>query len=101
MVLLGISQNICGKPNTLILEKGDTIFLYTDGVSEAFDTKDQQYSIKKISEMLEKQSNHHPMEIIHNIVDDVKTFSHGAEQSDDISLLAIQYSSRQILETSG
>ncbi len=88
---LGISINTCSNPNTFKLEKGDTIFLYTDGVSEAFNIDDQQYSIKKISEILHNQANHTPFEIIQHIIDDVKDFSQGTEQSDDISVLAIKY----------
>jgi sigma-B regulation protein RsbU (phosphoserine phosphatase) len=97
---LGISVNSCRNPNTFKLEKGDTIFLYTDGVSEAFNINNQQYSIKRISEILGNQEHHTPFEIIHHIVGDVKAFSQGTEQSDDISLLAIQYSGKQLLKTS-
>ncbi len=96
---LGISINTVFKSNTFKLEKGDTIFLYTDGVSEAFNINNQQYSIKRISKILANQANHSPFEIIHHIVDDLKAFSTGAEQSDDISILAIKYFSKQLSET--
>ncbi len=97
---LGINLNLSHTTNTFKLEKGDTIFLYTDGVSEAFNIHDQQYSIKKISELLLNLANHAPIELIHHIVDDVKAFSHDTEQSDDISVLAIQYYGKQLLKTS-
>ena len=54
---LGINLNLRHTPNTFKLEMGDTIFLYTDGVSEAFNIHDQQYTIKKISELLGNQAN--------------------------------------------
>ena len=97
---LGINLNLSHTTNTFKLEKGDTIFLYTDGVSEAFNIHDQQYSIKKISELLLNLVNHAPIELIHHIVGDVKAFSQGTEQSDDISVLAIQYYGKQLLKTS-
>lgn len=97
---LGINLNLSHTTNTFKLEKGDTIFLYTDGVSEAFNIHGQKYSIKKISELLLNRANHTPIELIHHIVDDVKAFSQGTEQSDDISILAIQYYGKQLLKTS-
>ena len=97
---LGINLNLSHTTNTYKLEKGDTIFLYTDGVSEAFNIHDQQYSIKKISELLLNLANHAPIELIHHIVDDVKAFLQDTEQSDDISVLAIQYYGKLLLQTS-
>ncbi len=97
---LGINLNTCKTPDIFKLEMGDTIFLYTDGVSEAFNTNDQQYSIKRISELLASQVNQTPIKIIRHIVDDVKAFSQGTEQSDDISVLAIQYFGKQLLKPS-
>ena len=88
---LGIIINSSITQNSFKLDHGDTIFLYTDGISEAFSIENEQYSIKRIAEMLRNNSNLAPYDIVNRIVDDVSEFSHDTEQSDDISVLAIQY----------
>jgi len=98
---LGITSNSCRNQTTFNLDHGDTIFLYTDGISEAFNNEDQQYSIKRINEMLRNNANHAPYEIVNRIVDDVNEFSHGIEQSDDISVLAIQYFGKHLSKETG
>jgi len=98
---LGINLDSCKDQNTFKLDYGDTIFLYTDGVSEAFNVESQQYSIEKIAEMLTNNTHNAPYEKVKCIVDDVRRFSHGAEQSDDISMLAIQYFGKQLSKTTG
>jgi len=47
---LGIIINSSITQNSFKLDHGDTIFLYTDGISEAFNIEDEQYSIKRIAE---------------------------------------------------
>ncbi|MCX6258156.1 MAG: SpoIIE family protein phosphatase [Bacteroidia bacterium] len=98
---LGIKINSNMNQNTIKLDYGDTIFLYTDGISEAFNIESKQYSIKRIIEMLGHSANHVPFEIVNRIIDDVRKFSLGAEQSDDISILAIQYFGKQHSNISG
>ena len=51
--------------------------------------------------MLRNNANHAPYEIVNRIVDDVSEFSHGIEQSDDISVLAIQYFGKQLSKETG
>jgi len=99
---LGISSDPCKNPSAFItLNAGDIIFLYTDGISEAFNIENQQYSIKRINDMLSRNASHAPFEIINSIVDDVNEFSRGTEQSDDISVLAIQYFGKKHKEATG
>jgi len=93
---LGITLNSCMNQNTFKLDSGDTIFLYTDGISEAFNIENKQYSIERIAEMLRNNANLAPYEIVNRIVDDVTEFSHDTEQSDDISVLAIQYFGKRL-----
>ncbi len=88
---LGISVNSCRNPEKITLGKGDTIFMYTDGISEAFNTEDQQYSIKRISETLNNAGNNNPKNIVNIVVNDVVNFSKGRDQSDDMTILAIKF----------
>ena len=95
---LGIKMNLCNKPCAFILEAGDMIFLYTDGISEAFNTENCEYSINRISEVLQNSAIQTPYEMVNYVVNDVNRFTQGTEQSDDISVLAIQYLGKQCSE---
>jgi len=66
------------------LEKGDSLFLYTDGVSEAMSTANEQYGEARLEAALKKSSRL----FVSEIGDDVAAFTVGAEQSDDITMLA-------------
>jgi sigma-B regulation protein RsbU (phosphoserine phosphatase) len=75
---------------TLKLERGDKLFLYTDGIPEAMNPDEQEYSDERMIEFLKNNSALSPSEFIAAIVNDVKKFVSGAEQSDDITSLMIK-----------
>ena len=76
----------------LKLEKGDAIFVYTDGIPEAGNTKKEFYGLERLEEALAKVSNRTPKEIVESVRSDVEAFADGAEQSDDITMLCLEYS---------
>ena len=71
-----------------------TIFLYTDGLTEAENAQHDQFGkervVSKTEEMLAAQE-HKPLPLISAVQEDVNAFVNGAEQSDDMTMLAIQY----------
>ncbi|OPY90634.1 MAG: Phosphoserine phosphatase RsbU [Syntrophus sp. PtaU1.Bin208] len=76
---------------TLILEKGDTIILYSDGVTEAMNKEQALFSEARLLESLREVSGKQPDELLKKILADVQGYAAGAPQSDDITILAIQY----------
>jgi sigma-B regulation protein RsbU (phosphoserine phosphatase) len=76
---------------TVPLTPGDTFVLYSDGVSEAMNTEDDFYGEDRLLAVLADVSGAAPAEIVKRVLDDVRAFSAGAKQSDDITLLAAQY----------
>lgn len=68
------------------LSAGDTLVLYTDGVTEAFDDAEQEYGEQRLIEMLRRNRRSPSQELLAAIVDDVRQFSRG-EQHDDITLI--------------
>jgi phosphoserine phosphatase RsbU/P len=81
------------KRANLKLENGDILYLYTDGVTEAMDRDNKQYSelrLKKVlSEMKKDQRDVYGIEKM--IKEDIEKFVDGAEQSDDITMAVIKY----------
>jgi sigma-B regulation protein RsbU (phosphoserine phosphatase) len=73
------------------LEPGDTLVLFSDGVTEAADPEDQMFGIPRLTEAV---AGHHdaPLDQLQKrVVDSIESFSRGASQADDITLLLIRY----------
>jgi sigma-B regulation protein RsbU (phosphoserine phosphatase) len=75
----------------LNLLDGDCLLLHTDGVTEAMNTKNEQYSEERLVQCLEKNKQLDVTKLVQQLSDDVKDFSTGAEQSDDITIMALKY----------
>jgi len=88
---IGIRKGTCKQSGAIRLENGDSLFMYTDGINEAFNTETQQYSTKRINEIIKKTENLSPLQTVNLLVDDVKLFTANAEQSDDMSVLSIKF----------
>ncbi len=88
---LGIKKATNYKSNSFILESYDCLFLYTDGITEAMDKNDNEFSEKRLEENLNQIKTESTKQIITKIVKEVKEFSANIPQSDDISALAIRY----------
>jgi sigma-B regulation protein RsbU (phosphoserine phosphatase) len=73
----------------LQLEDGDTLFLYTDGLSEACSAEDE-YGVDRITQLVRQQAGRHPNELIAACLSDLNAFADLRLHSDDLTLLAIQ-----------
>jgi len=73
----------------LQLEVGDTLFLYTDGLSEA-GNGDDEYGVDRVTRLVRQQAARPPAELIAACLDDLRTFTAGAPRLDDLTLLAIK-----------
>lgn len=69
----------------------DVLFLFTDGVTEAFDVKEHAYGDERLENLLLSVHELPVDKIVNKVVDDVNLFSKGVSQSDDITLLSMKY----------
>ncbi|MBI3801134.1 MAG: SpoIIE family protein phosphatase, partial [Deltaproteobacteria bacterium] len=76
------------------LRPGESLFLYTDGLTEAMDRAANLFSETRLHACLQEITSAAPPELIRGAVSAVKHFATGAEQSDDMTALAIQYLQR-------
>ena len=74
----------------LQLEHGDTLLLYTDGVTEATDADYGEYGEGRLEALLKQHTKDDCQQIIDKVKEDVKVFAGDVEQSDDITLLALK-----------
>lgn len=88
---LGIDVFPQCTPHRTILGSGDTLLLYTDGITEAFDDKQQAYAEPRLIEVLKKTSWNNAREMVDAVVNDVDAFAGAHEQDDDRAVLAIRF----------
>ena len=90
-LLLGVMKNIEYESNIVKINPGETLFFYTDGITEAFNKETEEFNeIQLVNSLLDKNSQT-VMDIVNSVINDVKSFSDGAEQSDDITCLALKF----------
>ena len=73
---------------------GTTIFLFTDGLTEAMDANKSQFQMERVNEVAARalaNKQHEPRQLIELMTEAVHQFVGDAEQSDDLTMMAIQY----------
>ena len=90
-VMLGVTEDFNYQSKKNLLQKGETIFLYTDGVTEAKNPDDQLFSDARLQQMLTRLQEKGTTDIIQSIRSEIEIFSEGAPQYDDITMLALKF----------
>jgi serine phosphatase RsbU (regulator of sigma subunit) len=90
-MVLGIIDEASYGAKTIALRRGDGIFLYTDGVTEAMDASDAPFSDERLETVLRHPAGADPEALIRQVVGAVQTHAGDAPQSDDITALAVTY----------
>jgi phosphoserine phosphatase RsbU/P len=89
-MVLGPMEGVSYSKNAMVLQPGDRLLLYTDGVTEAKDQRQHLFSERRLEEFLASVKQASPEELTRELVGEVKRFAAGAAQSDDITILALQ-----------
>ncbi len=88
---VGLIPDADYKAACVRLETGDTLVLFSDGVTEAADPDEQLFGIPRLRDAL---ANLHDSPLDHlqkAVFDSVENFTRGASQADDITLLLVRY----------
>jgi sigma-B regulation protein RsbU (phosphoserine phosphatase) len=88
---LGFAEQSPYASGRMVLGPGEALVLYTDGVTEAMDPNETEYSDQRLEQFLARNRGSSPRQIIGDLVSDVRHFAAGAPQSDDITALALLY----------
>ena len=88
---LGLMESISYADIELHLSKSESLIMYTDGISEAHNVNDEQYTDDRLIKLIDTAGADDIEKIGNNIIDDVDDFASGTEQFDDITLLIIHY----------
>ena len=91
-MVLAAFEDTCFTNETIILEKGDTLYMYTDGVTEAMNNEKTLYGEQRLLDFVKQSAELSISEIIENTISSIEEFAEGHEQSDDITVLVLRYS---------
>ena len=90
-LMLAAMEGLPYKNHEIFINPGDKIFVYTDGVTEACDSENQLYGDDRLLSVLKKEEpkSLSPKEILDFINSDIEDFVSGADQFDDITMMAM------------
>ena len=77
------------------LEKGDSIYLYTDGVTESINLKEELYGEERLEAVLNAHAADTPEAILRAVKESMDAFVGEAEQFDDITMLCMTFLGRE------
>ena len=91
-IALGIIPDLKYGQNTVMLKPGETILLYTDGITEAMNNEGEQFGVERMREVFAHSIPKDSDEATRTIFNAVNEFADGAAQSDDITCLTLRRS---------
>lgn len=89
--ILGVMPGLTYTMDNTILAPGDMLIMFTDGVTESMNEREEEYTDQRLANLLADSVAQIPNELTLEILEDVRSHQGEAEQSDDITLLAAQY----------
>ena len=99
----GIMRGWTFSQQEITIDSGATIFLYTDGLTEAEDINHGQFGDDRLLDMARSicvSGNYSTHTLVEQMVDAVHDFVGEAEQSDDLTMMAIQYTPKAVEKSS-
>ena len=85
-------ENIRFREHEFELHPGDALFVYTDGVPEATDARDELFGTERMLEALNREPEANPQALLGNVREAIEGFVGDADQFDDITMLSLHYS---------
>jgi sigma-B regulation protein RsbU (phosphoserine phosphatase) len=88
--VVGAREGLAYKEDRVRVAKGDTLLMYTDGVTEARNPEKEFFEEQRLKELLSGQEFDSAEAVVEKTVAAVKQFEDGADQFDDITVMALQ-----------
>jgi sigma-B regulation protein RsbU (phosphoserine phosphatase) len=87
---LGMFPSSTYEINTVTIEPGDTALLFTDGITESRNKKNEEFSEERLISVIKKRPRLSAQKLLDKIYDDVRQFTSGTDQMDDMTLVVIK-----------
>ena len=89
-IVVGMMPDYIYSEDSLELAQGDLFVLFSDGVTEAMNSKEEEFGEERLEEVIKKNLHLSAEKIISEIFEEVEFFTRGTPQSDDITMLIIK-----------
>ncbi len=89
--IVGLFEGAQFDEETVSLSPGDWLIVFSDGVSEALSASGEEYGEARIVTCVERNAKLSPPALLQSLFADVREFTKGAAQSDDITAMVLQY----------
>jgi phosphoserine phosphatase RsbU/P len=90
-LILGLFPEAAYDEETLELEPGDVLVVFSDGVTEAFNAAGEEFGEPRLLVCLQAHRDSEPAELLQKLLATVQDFTAGAAQSDDVTALVLKY----------
>ncbi len=91
-IALGVVPQFKFEESSFILDPGDTIILYTDGITEAMNAEEEEFGLDRLRQIFSESPPESPQETNNAIFEAVRAFAGDTPQSDDITCLVFRRS---------
>jgi sigma-B regulation protein RsbU (phosphoserine phosphatase) len=88
---VGVLDDMKYTTQEIQLQPDSTIFLYTDGLTEAMDQEHKQFGLDRVEKILSTLTDENPEQVLQKVTEAMHEFVKDAEQSDDLTMLAVHY----------
>jgi phosphoserine phosphatase RsbU/P len=88
---VGLIPDVQFASSKIALQPGDTLVLFSDGVSEAMDPDQKEYGVERLKQAVTGQLREPLADMQDTILDSVRQFARGARQADDITVMLVRY----------
>ena len=92
---IGLFADFSYEMQEMVMPPGSTLFLYTDGLTEARNSQRKLFGMERVMQLMTGCSAMTPKQMVDMVIAEVEQFSEHAEQSDDLTLLAISYTPKE------
>jgi sigma-B regulation protein RsbU (phosphoserine phosphatase) len=89
-LILGFQTDSSYMEGSIPFQPEDTLVLFSDGITEAMNTNNEEFGEERLTELIEKHKSEDAYIMIDKIMDSVNEFSDGVAQSDDMTLMIIK-----------
>jgi len=89
-IILGAFENQDYFSRSLVIEPDDVVVMYTDGVTEAIDARDEPFGVPRLNAIIRENARLPAQGILDRILSDLHEFTGDTPQFDDITLLVIK-----------
>jgi sigma-B regulation protein RsbU (phosphoserine phosphatase) len=93
-LILGLFAQATYEQETVVLEPGDVLVVFSDGVTEALDVEGREFGEDRLLACLEANRRATPAELLEAVLTSVRSFAAGAAQHDDVTALVLRYGAR-------